>query len=160
MQHPEGDLPAVAGDAAELTRDRAGHLVLDHAEVVAVIAAGGGQLVLPESIHSRRVTELAAWAGMTKQSMHELIGHLERTGYVRREPDPSDSRARLVRLTERGIELERDVVAASSRPHLRWLQQLGEPRFASLWSALEELTGRVDPLPEADDLRRRATGGE
>jgi DNA-binding MarR family transcriptional regulator len=160
MQHPEGDLPAVAGDAAELTRDRAGHLVLDHAEVVAVIAAGGGQLVLPESIDSRRVTELAAWAGMTKQSMHELIGHLERTGYVRREPDPSDSRARPVRLTERGVELERDVVAASSRLHLRWLQQLGEPRFASLWSALEELTGRADPLPEADDLRRRATGGE
>jgi hypothetical protein len=36
----------------------------------------------------------------------------------------------------------------------------GEARFASLWSALEDLTGRADPLPETDDLRRRATGGE
>jgi DNA-binding MarR family transcriptional regulator len=112
------------------------------------------------SIDGRRVTELAAWMGMTKQSMHELIVHLERTGYVRREPDPSDSRARLIRLTNRGIALENDVVAASSRLHLRWLQQLGEARFASLWAALEELTGRDDPLPEVADLRLRAAGGE
>lgn len=183
--------------------------MLDHAEVIAVIAPGGDQLVLPElleellvavcrrvgavqdpvrratveingemvarhpelrlahfqifrfgSIDGRRVTELAAWVGMTKQSMHELIVHLERTGYVRREPDPSDSRARLIRLTDRGIALENDVVAASSRLHLRWLQQLGEARFASLWGALEELTGRDDPLPEVADLRLRAAGGE
>jgi DNA-binding MarR family transcriptional regulator len=112
------------------------------------------------SIDGRRVTELAAWMGMTKQSMHELIVYLERTGYVRREPDPSDSRARLIRLTNRGIALENDVVAASSRLHLRWLQQLGEAHFASLWAALEELTGRDDPLPEVTDLRLRAAGGE
>lgn len=30
----------------------------------------------------------------------------------------------------------------------------------SIWSALEDLTGRADPLPEIEDLRRRATGGE
>ncbi len=54
------------------------------------------------TIDGRRVTDLAAHAGKTKQSMHELVGHLERHGYQRREPDPSDTRARLVSLTERG----------------------------------------------------------
>jgi DNA-binding MarR family transcriptional regulator len=152
--------PRIAGllnlAAEQATTEINGEVVARHPE----LRLAHFQVFRFGSIDGRRVTELAAWAGMTKQSMHELIGHLERTGYVRREPDPSDSRARLVRLTERGIELERDVVAASSRLHLRWLQQLGEARFASLWSALEDLTGRADPLPETDDLRRRATGGE
>ena len=51
-----------------------------------------------------RVTDLAARAGMTKQAMAELVAHLEARGYVRREPDPADRRARLVRLTRRGWE--------------------------------------------------------
>ena len=51
-----------------------------------------------------RVTDLAARAGMTKQAMAELVAHLEDRGYVRREPDPADRRARIVRLTRRGWE--------------------------------------------------------
>jgi DNA-binding MarR family transcriptional regulator len=111
------------------------------------------------TIDGRRITELAADARMTKQSMHELVGHLERHGYVRREPDPTDVRARLVRLTERGVELEEQVVAASARLHLRWRERLGEERLACLWSALQEITGRVHPQPDVADLRRRADRG-
>ena len=36
-------------------------------------------------------------AQITKQSMAELVLHLERLGYVERVPDPSDRRAKLVR---------------------------------------------------------------
>jgi DNA-binding MarR family transcriptional regulator len=95
-----------------------------------------------------RVTELSARAGMAKQSMHELVTHLERYGYLRREPDPVDSRALRVRLTEAGWELQRQLRAASARVHLRWLEQLGPQRFALLWDALGELTARADPLPD------------
>lgn len=49
-----------------------------------------------------RVGELAQAAGMTQQSMGELIGQLERTGLVRREVDPADRRARKVVCTESG----------------------------------------------------------
>jgi DNA-binding MarR family transcriptional regulator len=64
-----------------------------HGVVFAVIDAEG-----------TRVTDLAARAGMTKQAMAELVEHLEARGYVQREPDPADRRARLVRLTRRGWE--------------------------------------------------------
>ncbi|MEU8897817.1 MarR family transcriptional regulator [Nocardia sp. NPDC048505] len=49
-----------------------------------------------------RISALAEAAGMTQQSMGELITHLERCGYVERRVDPSDRRGRLVALTEPG----------------------------------------------------------
>jgi DNA-binding MarR family transcriptional regulator len=101
-----------------------------------------------------RVTELAARAGMAKQSMHELVRHLERHGYLRREPDPADPRAQRIRLTGRGQDLQDQLRAASARVHLHWLDRLGADRFEALWTALNDLTGRADPLPDPAELRR------
>jgi DNA-binding MarR family transcriptional regulator len=52
-----------------------------------------------------RVSVLGDRAQMTKQSMAELVEHLERHGYVRRVPDPTDRRAKLVQATPRGREV-------------------------------------------------------
>jgi DNA-binding MarR family transcriptional regulator len=54
-----------------------------------------------------RLTELAARAEMTHQSMSELVATLERRGWVERRPDPSDGRARLVCLTPEGSRVTR-----------------------------------------------------
>ncbi|MDT7657143.1 MAG: hypothetical protein QOF38_1858 [Pseudonocardiales bacterium] len=104
------------------------------------------------SLEAVRVTELAARSGMTKQSMHELVGHLERHGYLHREPDPADARAMLVRLTEAGRDVEDQLRAASARVHLSWLRRLGAERFEALWAALRDVTGRTDPLPDPAEL--------
>lgn len=52
-----------------------------------------------------RLTELAARADVTHQSMSEVVVALEERGYVERRPDPADGRARLVCLTPRGRKL-------------------------------------------------------
>src|SRR5438034_9226204 len=54
-----------------------------------------------------RLTELASLAGMTKQSVGELVDDLVELGYVERIPDPADRRAKLICLTERGVEAQR-----------------------------------------------------
>jgi DNA-binding MarR family transcriptional regulator len=54
-----------------------------------------------------RLTELAARAEMTHQSMSELVATIERRGWVQRRPDPSDGRARLVCLTPEGRRVTR-----------------------------------------------------
>jgi len=51
------------------------------------------------------VSVLAERAQITKQAMAELVLYLENRGYVSREPDPDDRRAKLVRVTERGREV-------------------------------------------------------
>ena len=49
-----------------------------------------------------RLTELAKGANMTPQAMGELVDELEQLGYVTRMPDPTDRRAKLITLTNRG----------------------------------------------------------
>lgn len=49
-----------------------------------------------------RLTELAAGANITAQSMGQIVDELEELGYVRRQPDPDDRRAKLITLTEQG----------------------------------------------------------
>jgi DNA-binding MarR family transcriptional regulator len=49
-----------------------------------------------------RLTDLAKGANMTPQSMSELVAELVELGYVERKPDPTDGRAKLIVLTDRG----------------------------------------------------------
>jgi len=50
----------------------------------------------------QRISELAGLQGVAQPSMTVLVGSLEQAGLVARRPDPSDGRAVLVSLTERG----------------------------------------------------------
>jgi DNA-binding MarR family transcriptional regulator len=86
-----------------------------------------------------RVSELARRAQITKQSMAELVAHLERHGYVERVPDPADGRAKLVRATARGdeiYEIAREFVAELERTLTR---RLGKRKMGELRKLLEEL---------------------
>jgi len=49
-----------------------------------------------------RLSQLAARAGMTAQSMGELVDDLERLGYVERRADPADRRAKRIFLARKG----------------------------------------------------------
>lgn len=58
-------------------------------------------------VEGTRPGELARLAGRNKQTMGAIIDELERLGYVRREPDPADRRAKLIMPTERGLGMMR-----------------------------------------------------
>ena len=49
-----------------------------------------------------RLTDLARGVNITPQAMGELVDELEDLGYVERRPDPTDRRAKLIVLTDRG----------------------------------------------------------
>ena len=51
-----------------------------------------------------RLTELATALGLDPSSVSRQVTAVERAGYVRREPDPSDGRATRLVLTEKGEE--------------------------------------------------------
>ena len=87
-----------------------------------------------------RVSELAERAQMTKQSMAQLVAHLEAHGYVERVPDPADGRAKLVRATEQGravFAIARGLVAEVDA---RLEARLGAAKLQRLRTLLVELS--------------------
>ena len=94
-----------------------------------------------------RLTELAERAGITKQSMGELIDVLEQRGYVERVPDPTDGRAILIRRTERGWEINRIARQVVEQIQQEWAQALGEEQFAQLLHNLRRLAILLDEHP-------------
>lgn len=70
-----------------------------------------------------RLTVLAARAGLTHQSVGEVVTELERRGYVERIPDPTDKRARLVGLTERGRDLVRAAIGHIADIEQEWRER-------------------------------------
>ena len=90
-----------------------------------------------------RVSDLAARAQMTKQSMGELVAHLEAHGYVERVPDPSDGRAKLVRPTASGQADYPLAVEAIAEVEARWAERIGEAKLRRLRALLEELSDRA-----------------
>jgi DNA-binding MarR family transcriptional regulator len=100
-------------------------------------------------------SELAEQLQITKQSVNELLGHLERHGYLVREPDPRNSRRRRIRLTDRGYEVQAVCHAAAWRAERTAADLLGEHRLADLRRNLTDLVARLDsaeqprtPLPQ------------
>ena len=89
-----------------------------------------------------RASDLAARAQMTKQSMGELVAHLEAHGYVERVPDPGDGRAKLVRPTASGQAVYPLAVQAIAEVEARWAERIGEPKLRRLRALLEELSDR------------------
>jgi DNA-binding MarR family transcriptional regulator len=92
-----------------------------------------------------RLGELASRAGVTKQSMMQVVDDLEARGYVRRVPDPADARAKLVRLTAEGRRCATEFRRAVQVLETRIRRRVGDRGDDVLRSALVRLAdeGRV-----------------
>ena len=92
-----------------------------------------------------RLTDLADQAQMSKQSAGVLVDQLERLGYVRRVPDPTDGRARLIVIEERGRRAAEVAMATSTEILSEWTAFLGTRNFTLLHQILDQLREITDP---------------
>lgn len=115
---------------------------LGHRIVEGVVAAGFPQRPAHSGVFAHidlegtRLTVLAERANMTPQAMKDLVDDLVRLGYVARRPDPTDGRAKLVTLTERGracIAASVEVIAGLER---RLEELLGSEQLTTVQDAL------------------------
>lgn len=97
-----------------------------HGFAFARISAGGAT-----------TAELAEHLGVTKQAASQLAEQLVRRGYVRREPDPADGRARRLQLTERGWACARAAEQAAADLITAWQQRAGAQALAHLHHGLQ-----------------------
>ena len=87
-----------------------------------------------------RITDLAAHAGMTKQSMSALVYQLEEYGYLKRKNDPLDARAVLFILTEKGQTLKNKAQQLNYLFEKKWEKKLGASRYRDFRQMLERLS--------------------
>jgi DNA-binding MarR family transcriptional regulator len=97
-----------------------------------------------------RLTDVAARAQLSLAATSELVNDLQELGYLQRQPDPRDGRAKLICLTDRGRRLMAhagDRVAAIEE---RWSTIVGSRSFDHMCSSLQRLLDHLD----ADEAHR------
>ena len=91
-----------------------------------------------------RLTEIATRAGVTKQAMMQMVDELEESGCLRRTPDLEDGRAKVVRLTAKGVRQRARARQAVAAVETRIRRRLGTRLYEALHAALEELTAEEE----------------
>jgi len=122
-----------------------------HRRIIAGLnAAGFGDLRVPHMAvlqfpgpDGARPGVLADRAGMSKQAMNQLLGSLERLGYITRADAPEGGRARIVRFTKRGHAAWGKAHEVLREIEREWVAELGSRDFGRL----KELLLRVWESP-------------
>lgn len=98
-----------------------------------------------------RVTELAERAQVTQQAMGKMLKEMERMGYIVRDVDSVDKRAKEIRLTERGIQLAADSLEVVSEVRQYYASKIGEQELQALETTLRDAMRKLDLdyLPES-----------
>jgi len=86
-----------------------------------------------------RPGELPERAGMSKQAMNQLLQSLEQLGYIRRNDDAGDGRARLVHFTRRGKAAWDKIYEILVEVEAEWRTTLGDRQFEQLKKLLYKL---------------------
>jgi DNA-binding MarR family transcriptional regulator len=87
-----------------------------------------------------RLTELSSRAAITKQAMMQVVDELQQLGCVRRTPDPTDARAKVVKLTAKGLRHRAAARKAIQAVEARIRRGLGDRRYDFFRATLEELS--------------------
>jgi DNA-binding MarR family transcriptional regulator len=80
--------------------------------------------------------------------MMQLVDDLQGMGCVRRTPDPDDARAKVVRLTAKGLRLRASARKALQTVESRLKRRLGQRRYEGLRLALEEVPAQAEEEEE------------
>ncbi|GAB1691119.1 MarR family winged helix-turn-helix transcriptional regulator [Krasilnikovia sp. M28-CT-15] len=128
------------------------HRAMETRVLEAIAAAGFADLTIAQGRLAARIgpdgtrlTELAEQAQVTKQTAGFLVDQLERAGYVRRVPDPTDARARLVQFAPRGEAVIAVARQAEADVEAEWTRHLGLRAATQLRRALTRLREITDP---------------
>ena len=93
-----------------------------------------------------RSTVLAQRAGVTKQAMSQLVRLMERQGYLEQVPDPTDTRAKVVRMTERGEAVKIACVEVREELNRKVARNLGMYEAALLEANLDAAAGLLGKI--------------
>jgi len=99
--------------------------------------------------------QLAEAIGVTPRNVTALVDALEATDFARRQPHPTDRRAVLVHLTERGLSIMETMDAEHTALGGDLVAGLDDDTIATVAAALEHIHGRLAGLIEEHAARQQ-----
>ncbi len=109
------------------------------------IRPGAGSVFEHLGPNGTTIAAMAKRAGITPQALVQVVDELERKGYVKREPSPTDRRAKLVRKTARGNRMTADAARILQEMEAAYAEAMGAKQFAAMRASLEQLSDLVEP---------------
>jgi len=97
-----------------------------------------------------RSTLLAQRAGVTKQAMSQLVRLMSQQGYLEQLIDPTDTRAKVVRMTQRGESVKTACVEVRQDLNRKLARALGADEAARLEAHLDAAAGLFGKIAVAD----------
>ncbi|HWM72597.1 MAG TPA: MarR family winged helix-turn-helix transcriptional regulator [Nocardioides sp.] len=94
-----------------------------------------------------RASDMAARAGITKQSMGEAIRDMVEMGLLEMTEDPSDRRAKLVTFTDAGMAVAQDGKRHMRELEQQWIAKFGEQEYETAREVLEGIVELMTPEP-------------
>ena len=104
---------------------------------------GQSSVIVHLRIGGSRPSELAEKAGMTKQAMGKIVDELQEIGYVEKAADPNDGRAKIIRFTEKGLDLLQDSGDIIDEIWRDYTELVGAKRLGILREELDGLLLKV-----------------
>ena len=106
-----------------------------------------------------RAADMAARAGITRQSMGEVIRDMVALDLLEMKADPDDRRAKIVTYSEHGMEVAWDGFEYLADLEERFEQEFGEQEYAIVRDVLERLVVLLDRLATEDPQASPSAGG-
>lgn len=102
-------------------------------------------------LEGARASDMAARAGITRQSMGEIVRELVDLGLLEMRPDPTDGRAKIVTFSPRGLEFTRQGMQHIIDLEQRFADELGAEDYETARRVLEAIVGLLHE--STDDSR-------
>jgi DNA-binding MarR family transcriptional regulator len=97
-------------------------------------------------MNGERTSNLAARAGITRQSMGEVVRDLVDLGILEMVPDPEDRRAKIVRYTEEGARFSSEGFQQIESLERRFVEEFGADEYETARAVLERVVSLLHEL--------------
>lgn len=150
----EPDLGILLTGAARVVADRLGAAVEDAS--IDDMRTPYGFVIRALADQDRTLTEVAELLSVTKQAAIKVIDEMEARGFLTRQADPADRRAKVLSLTDKGRRVRAAALAASHAIERELVRDVGRSDVDAARRALLGLLERHGGLEQARAGRSRA----
>jgi DNA-binding MarR family transcriptional regulator len=114
------------------------------------------------TLHSEgaRAADMAARAGITRQSMGEVIRDMVALDLLEMRSDPNDGRAKVVTYSEHGLAVAGDGFGYLGELERRFAEEFGEEEYAVARDVLDRLIDVLDRFAAEEDQASSSVGGK